>query len=277
MNIIVFLRPILDPAGFIVNRKAQKVFVNRENYILNPADKNALEAALRLSDTVTAVSIGSAPAEEALRQARAMGASRVVLVREAALESADASVMTTVLQRLVSYLGSPDLVMLGAEVVDADLAQVGPRLALALKWPFLEGAHDIFVQGRVARVITYPPASPRLARGRAFGPFGPRERAGARHTDGFHQIEADLPAVITVARDSNKPRYPPGASLINVYQANDVVEILTAADLGLSEADMAPPTERRGESFPPERELGNVVEGSLDEIAGQLMDVIRKR
>jgi electron transfer flavoprotein beta subunit len=251
MNIIVVLRPILDPAGFIVNRKAQKVFVNRENYLLNPADKNALEAALRLSGAVTAISLGGAPAEGALRQARALGASRAVLVREAALESAEASVMTTVLQRLVSHLGRPELVVLGAEVVDADLAQVGPRLALALGWPFLEGAHEILVQGRVARAIT-------------------------RHTDGFHQIEADLPAVVSVGRDSNKPRYPPGASLVNVYRANDAVEILTAADLGLSEADLAPLTERRGESFPPEREWGKGVEGSPDEIAEQLRDVIRK-
>jgi electron transfer flavoprotein alpha/beta subunit len=80
-----------------------------------------------------------------------------------------------------------------------------------------------------------------------------------------------------VARDSNKPRYAPGARLVNVYQANDVVEILTAADLGLSEADLAPLTERRGESFPPEREFGKVAEGSLDEIAGRVMDVLRKR
>ena len=293
MNILVFLRPILDPAGFIVNRKAQKVFVNRENYILNPADKNALEAALRLSDTVTAVSIGDAPAEDALRQARAIGASRAMLVRDAALKSADASVMTTVLQRLVPHLDGADLMLLGAEVVDADLAQLGPRLAMALGWPFIEGAQEIFVRGHGVHAITRPrasvrrpaPAPPFADRKKARGPedpaLAPRTRggwsAGARQTDGFHQIEADLPAVISVARDSNKPRYSSGASLVNVYQANDVVEILTAADLGLSEADLAPLTERHGESFPPERELGKVAEGSLDEIAGRVMDVIRKR
>jgi len=297
MNIIVVLRPILDPAGFIVNRKAQKVFVNRENYILNPTDKNALEAALRLSDTVTAVSIGDAPAEDALRQARAIGASRAMLVRDAALKSADASVMTTVLQRLVHHLDGADLMLLGAEVVDADLAQLGPRLAMALGWPFVEGAQEIFVQGHGVHAITRPrvsvrrpaPAPPfadppprfrsqtRRERGGQEKARGPEESAGARQTDGFHQIEADLPAVISVARDSNKPRYAPGARLVNVYQANDVVEILTAADLGLSEADLAPLTERRGESFPPEREFGKVAEGSLDEIAGRVMDVLRKR
>ena len=174
MNIIVVLRPILDPAGFIVNRKAQKVFVNRENYILNPTDKNALEAALRLSDTVTAVSIGDAPAEDALRQARAIGASRAMLVRDAALKSADASVMTTVLQRLVHHLDGADLMLLGAEVVDADLAQLGPRLAMALGWPFVEGAQEIFVRGHGVHAITRPRASVRR----------PGESAGARRKRG---------------------------------------------------------------------------------------------
>jgi electron transfer flavoprotein alpha/beta subunit len=190
--------------------------------------------------------------------------------------------MTTVLQRLVHHLDGADLMLLGAEVVDADLAQLGPRLAMALGWPFVEGAQEIFVQGHGVRAITRPRASVR--RPAPAPPFadqerarGPEESAGARQTDGFHQIEADLPAVISVARDSNKPRYSPGARLVNVYQANDIVEILTAADLGLSEADLAPLTERHGESFPPERELGKVAEGSLDEIAGRVMDVIRKR
>ena len=63
MNILVLLHPIRNPASFTVNRKAQKIFTHRDEYVINPADKNALEAALRLGATVTAVALGEAPAE----------------------------------------------------------------------------------------------------------------------------------------------------------------------------------------------------------------------
>jgi len=50
MRIIVLIKQILDPAGFSVHRRLERVFINRENYIINPNDKNALEEALRLKD-----------------------------------------------------------------------------------------------------------------------------------------------------------------------------------------------------------------------------------
>ena len=44
-RIVVTIKQILDPSGFTVNRKREKIFVNREEYIVNPADLNALEVA----------------------------------------------------------------------------------------------------------------------------------------------------------------------------------------------------------------------------------------
>ena len=263
MNLLVILRAVRDPAGFTVNRKAQKIFVNRDNYICNPGDRNALEAALQLAQSqnerigegqggrVTVVAFGRQPAEMALRDARAAGAARAILVKDDAFMNADAPVLANALQRVVEHMGGVELVLLGNEVLDADLAQAGPRLAQALDWPFIAGAHQLSVNGLTLTAIT-------------------------RRPDGFHKLEAGLPAVVSVAVDSNKPRYAPGAQIINIYQAKDGVEVLTAGDLGLSEADLTPLTERRGESFPPERELGNRLEGSLDETATQLATVIRK-
>jgi electron transfer flavoprotein beta subunit len=256
MNILVILRAVRDPNGFTVNRRAQKVFVNREQFIVNPSDKNALEAALRLAgegDTVVAVALGDAPAEDALRQAKAMGAGRALLVRDAALKNADAAVAAAALRHLVTHLDETKLVLLGAEALDADLAQVGPRLAAALDWPFIGDAHHVEMSGSAVAAI-----------------------ARSAETDGFHKFEADLPAVISIAPDSNRPRYAPGAKIINVYKDKHAVETHTAADLQLSEADLAPLAELRGESFPPERELGKRLEGSPDELARQVAEVIRK-
>ena len=83
MNIVVLLRAGRDPASFTVNRKAQKIFVHRDEWRVTPADLNALEAALQLAGsehTVVAVSIGGPGAQEALYLARAMGAARALQV-----------------------------------------------------------------------------------------------------------------------------------------------------------------------------------------------------
>ena len=48
MKVLVCVKQVLDPRGMTVNRKAEKVFINREEYILDPASKAALEAANHL-------------------------------------------------------------------------------------------------------------------------------------------------------------------------------------------------------------------------------------
>jgi electron transfer flavoprotein beta subunit len=254
MNILVILRAVLDPGGFTVNRRAQKVFVNREQFIVNPSDKNALEAALSLAtadDTVVAVAFGEAPAEDALRQARSLGAGRALLVRDPALKEADALVMTSALQRLAAQVGV-ELALMGDDVPDADLAQVGPRLAEALDWPFVAAAHQLARtdSGTLTAIVARP--------------------------NGFHKVEVALPAVVSIALHSNKPRYAPGANIVNIYKDPNAVEALAAADLQLAGPDLTPRTERRGESFPPERELGRRLEGDVDEMARQVAEVIRK-
>jgi electron transfer flavoprotein beta subunit len=203
-------------------------------------------------DTVIVVAIGDAPAEEALREARAMGAGRAILVTDESLKNADAFVLTRALHCLVKQVGDVKLILLGADVLDADLTQIGPRLAEDLNCPIIENAHQVSSDGLTAQAIV--------------------QRWGA-----FYRGEVDLPAVISVAHDSNKPRYAQGANLLNVYRAKDAVEVLTAADLQMAEADLTPLLKLRGESFPPERELGKRLEGDIDEMARQLAEVIHKR
>ena len=242
MNSLVLLHPLRDPASFTVNRKAQRIFVHREQYSLNPSDKNALEAALQLGGSVTAVALGDAPAEDYLRLARAMGAQRAVQIKAPA--SADASAVVSILQSALEQLEPMDVIFLGAEVLDADLAQVGPRLAQERGWAFIAHAHALSVEGAGLRAIVHAP-------------------------DGFHQLETDLPAVISIAPDSNKPRYAHGRDIMRFYQSTEAVEVMEASEVAMN-------VEARGESYPPERELGVKLNGALPELARQVADVIRK-
>jgi|SRR5579859_155361 len=239
MNILVVLRAVRDPAGFTVNRKAQKVFVNRERFIINPADRNALEAGLQVTEgSVTAVALGGETAHEVLRQARAAGAARAIWVPLPEAAPLDARGATAILQRVVGQIGSVDLVLLGAEVLDTDLAQVGPRLAAALDWPFMEEVYQ--------------------ARALPEGGLGLVVRAA---TGEYRLAGAGGPAVAGVARDCNKPRFAPAARIITLYQDPHAVEQLSLAELGLDEAQLSPATNVRGESFPPERTLGQMLAG----------------
>jgi len=253
MNILVPLKPILDPAGMIVNRKAGRVFVNRENYMTNPADKRALEAALRIKDEagadVIVAAFGPDRSADSLLEARAMGADRAILID---IPSPDETVSVHALAALCHHLGQVDLVIVGDSALDTG-ASIGPRLAEALDFAFLGGAVQCSVEGNAARII------------RRGDSRGRPDRASARPAPAATAHEADLPAVVAVTREGAQPRYPHGGNIITAYRDANAIESLSPADLGLSDSDLQPVAIERGQSFPPEREFGK--QASLDDIA----------
>src|SRR5512143_1575203 len=104
MKIIALIKQILDPRGITVRRDKERIFVNVEEYIIDPGSKAAIEAALRLkgeSDEVIAVSMGKAQADDALREALAMGCDAAYLVSDKALKDADISLTVRVLAAAV--------------------------------------------------------------------------------------------------------------------------------------------------------------------------------
>lgn len=242
MKILVPIKQIQDPAGLMINRKAGKVFVNREEYVMNPASKRALEAALRLKDFREAVVIvagfGSADSADCLREARAMGADRAILIPTGLINSA---VAVRALVALANHLGGVDLFILGNRTLDTGVSS-GAWLAEALGWPFLGEAVDVSVEGNTVRIV--------------------------RREDAANAYEADLPAIVTVTREGPKPRYPHGGKITTIYRDTNAVETITPAELGLADSDLQPVTAERGQSFPPEREFGRQV--MLEEVAGVL-------
>jgi len=257
MKVVTLLGRVLDPRGIVVNRRRGRIFVNVEEYLVQPADRCALEVALRIKESIGAEVIalprGPLPDDDVLRQALATGADRAIYLT--ADKPYDDGAWTQVLAAAVERLGGADLILTGATTLDAGQGQLGPRLAEALGWPQIVGAWSAEVtDGRIRAVL---------------------------HRDGeYVAVEADLPAVVTVQPGAVKPRYPDGVRLINVYRGvGEVAEALErweVADLVDVEA-LKPLLERRGRDFPPERERGVRLTGAIEEIARAAADALRER
>jgi len=257
MRIIVLIGRVLDPRGIVVNRRRGRIFVNREEYLLQPADRCALEAALRVKDATDAEVVvfprGPLPDDDVLRQALSTGADRAVrfVGQGASLPSADDAVMAQLLAAAVERLGGADLVLTGATTMDTGQGQLGPRLAEALGWPQIVGAWVVEAADGLVQAVL---------------------RDGA----GYVAVEADLPALVTMSPGTLKLRYPDGVRLINVYRAEDAVERWDVGDLA-DEGVLQPLLEKRGQDFPPERERGVRVSGTPEEMAQALAGALRQR
>ena len=253
MRIIVAIKQILDPSGMTVNRRAERVFINREEYIINPNDKNALEKALKLKDEqgaeVVAVSMGPERADDALREALAMGADSAFLLTDEAFQRADISVATTVLGKAIQKIGDYDLILAGCQAADTGAGQLGPRLAEYLSLPQITEVRELVAAG------------------------DGKVKARGNQGRGYVEVEASLPALLTVVQDANEPRYPTGADIINAYREREVT-VWGASDLGLEAADLQPLTEEKRITFPPVRELGTKITGAPDEAAKHLVQYL---
>jgi electron transfer flavoprotein alpha/beta subunit len=250
MRIVTLVKQILDPRGITVRRDKERIFVNREEYILDPGSKAAIEAALQLrgaDDEITALSTGKPQAEDALREALAMGCDTAYLLSDKAFKEADITVTTRILAAAVKKLGGADLVIAGRASGDTGAGQLGPRLAEALGY------------AQVTDVYALTAADGKAQATRRWG--NATEGGGA-----YAAVETALPAVVTVAPEAFPPRYAHGVRIMNAYREWEMTT-WDAADLDLDEAALKPQLIKRSESFPPSLEIGEQFRGDAANVA----------
>ena len=179
----------------------------------NIADESALEAALRLTDgngTVTVLTMGPAKLAEPLSELLARGAGRAVLITDRCLAGADTHATARVLAAAAEKLGPFDAVFCGCKAIDGETGQVPGELAAALGLPCISNAEKAETQtdglGLSRRLET-----------------------------GVQTLAAFGPLVVSFAAYSYPLRL---AGILGLRRARKTpVEILTAADLGLSPED----------------------------------------
>jgi electron transfer flavoprotein beta subunit len=176
---------------------------------MNPYDRHALEAAVRLKEehggTVTVLSMGPPQAEAMLREAVSCGADEAVLVSDRAFAGADTWATTYTLSQAIKKIDDFDLILCGKQAIDGDTAQVGPGLAERLDIPFV--AYVRKINNCTAKSI----------------------RVERLMDDGFDLLEVPLPALFTVVKEINEPRIP---SLKGKMRAKKIdITKLTAVDI----------------------------------------------
>jgi len=193
VQIVVCVKEVPDAAYINIDPGTGSLVREGVPSIVNPFDLNALEESLRLKDEhgfqVAAISMGPTSAEEALKNAVAMGVDEVVLLSDPVFAGSDSLATSMVLAEAIKRLAEKDevaLVICGKQTIDGATAQVGPGIATRLKYSQLTLVDEIQSVDPDARKV--------------------RVR---RMLDGRYEIvEATLPALITVVPQINVPREP---------------------------------------------------------------------
>ena len=162
-------------------------------FIINPFDTHALEESLRLKDKygfrVATISMGPPSTEVTLKKTLALGADEAILLSDRAFGGADTLATSKVLAEAIGRLAQKEeiaLVICGKQTIDGDTAQVGSGIATRLGYSQLTLVDQIQNVDLKAKKVTV-----------------------RRKLEGRHEvIEAPLPALITVVREINQPRYP---------------------------------------------------------------------
>ena len=259
MKILVCVKQVPDTTEVRINRETNTLQRQDVPSILNPFDRHALEEALRVKErcggTVSVLTMGPLKAQEVLKECLALGADEAVLVSDKAFAGADTLATSRTLAAAIAKLQPAELIFCGKQAIDGDTAQVGPELA----------EHLNMAQITCVSKLEVFPAERRLI-------------AEREVEDGHEVLELSLPAVLTVSKSLNEPRYP---SIKGRLRANKTsIPILTLADLGLQaeETGLQGSPTRVVRIFAPEtRKGGEVIQGMAPRQAADLLAIRLKQ
>ena len=188
LNIIVCIKQVPATTEVKIDPETGTLIREGVEATVNPFDTYAIEEGIRLKEKyggkVTAISMGPPQAEDALREAIALGCDEAILLTDRAFAGADTLATAYTLSRGIRKIGSYDLVICGMKTTDGDTGQVGPGLAEELDIP-----HVSYVR----KILSVENDKITLEKSLE---------------NGYQEVEAPLPCLITVTKEINEPRLP---------------------------------------------------------------------
>ena len=211
MNIVVCVKYVPDATGD--RRFESDNTVDRDNVdgLLSELDEYAVEQALQIKEKlgdgteVTALTVGPADAESAVRKALQMGADKGVHVVDDAIAGSDALATSLVLAEALKKT-EHDLVMFGMGSTDGAMGVIPAMVSERLGIPGITFASEVTVEGETVRI----------------------RRDGDTATV---MVEGTMPLVLSVTDQTGEARYPSFKGIMAAKKKP--VETLTLSDLGV--------------------------------------------
>lgn len=255
MNIIVCMKQIPDLQQIRI--KERKPILENVPLVWGDLDKNAMEEAVKVKEKlgdakITVVAKGSDKLQQGILEPLAMGADEAVLLTDPAFAGSDSLGTAKVLAKAIEKVGAFDLIILGEGSTDNYSGVVVSALAELLGLPEITYVRELEVEdGKV--------------------------RAVRNMEESFEVMEADLPALVSVAQEINEPRLPKFMA-IRKAGAKPRHE-WGPADIGLSAEEVGENANRVDtlSNLAPEQDRKNVMlGGDLDEQVSGLVDALMK-
>ncbi|MDI6755787.1 MAG: electron transfer flavoprotein subunit beta/FixA family protein [Thermodesulfobacteriota bacterium] len=260
MNIVVCLKPAPDPKRWdSIQLDPVTKALKREGIpsVLGHLDKRALEEGLRIKEKhggkVAVMAMAPPAAKDNLLEALAMGADEGYLLSDRAFAGSDTWATSLVLSRAIKKLGSFDLILCGSYSLDGSTGHVGAQLAEFL---------GVLNVTQVAAVESITEGA---------------LRTKSLMERGYRILETLLPALITVNREINTPRF---TSLLGIIEAESKPLITwSAADLGITgdEVGLKGSPTQTGDVFLPEmKRQVEMISGEPEEMIKVIIRKIRQ-
>jgi len=255
MNIIALIKQVPDTAQLSKTVDGLKLLGEGSPRIVNPWDEYSLETAIQLKEAhggkVTAICIGKPEATEALKTGLAMGADEAILISDPAMENSDTLATARILVEAIKKTGDFDIIIGGRSAIDGNSAATAVQVAALLDIPQISYVAELNVDPNAQTI-----SAVRLLEG------------------GRESVNSKLPAVITVVKEINEPRYP---SFIGIRKAaKATIPTWSVADLGLDASQVGPAGSQAHwpeVNLPPVREAQvEIIEGTPEEAAKTLAD-----
>lgn len=198
---------------------AAKVSVNdqgavtwAEAMVINPWDEYSVTEAVLLKEAhnahATILTLGDEAHNESLKQGLAIGCDDAIRVWDESLKDADSLQYSRAIAAAVRKIGDADLVIFGKELVDVGTDQHVYQVGRLLGWEVL---------GSVSKILEIDFAAKTIKVERLL-------------EQGKQVLTSPLPAVISVLKDINEPKYP---SFIGIRKASKAeIPVWDAAALG---------------------------------------------
>ena len=257
MKIIVCLKQVPESLDVRIDPETKRIVREGVKSIINPYDTYAVEEGIRLKERfggeVISISMGPPQAEEALKEAIAMGVDDGILLTDKKFAGSDTLATSYTLSCGIKKIGNFDIIICGRETLDGSTGQVGPEVAEFLNIPY------VTYVSKIENISEDVMECVRLME------------------DHYEKVKVKLPVLITVVKEINEPRIPSLKGLLKAKKAE--IKKLTAEQIGGDEkffGQDGSPTRVVDVWTQELKKEGKIIEGEAEDLAEEIIKQLKE-